>query len=82
MGVQYKVRCVDQQGNPVVEFANGYLEGLERARKAAARCNNCALLYVTTSDGWKMKNTIHPDGRLIRNYKVKSKGGTLGEENI
>lgn len=67
MGVQYKIRCTDQQGNPVVEFANGYLEGKQMAKNVAARCNNCARLYVTTPDGWKLKNTINPEGRLIKN---------------
>lgn len=67
MGVQYKIRCVDQTGKPVVEFANGYLEGKQRAKNVAARCNNCALLYVTTADGWKLKNTVNPEGRLIKN---------------
>lgn len=67
MGVQYKVRCTDQHGNPVTEYANGYLEGKERAKMVAARCNNCALLYVTTADGWKLKNTVSPEGRLIKN---------------
>lgn len=69
MGVQYKIRCTAPDGKVDTYMANGYLKAKEEARKMAARCKSCAVIYVITPDGWKLKNTINPEGRLIKNGK-------------
>lgn len=63
----YKVRVGTDSGEVVTIMARGYLEAYSKAQELAAKNQRCALVYVDTPDGWKVKNTVAPDGRRIKN---------------
>lgn len=65
--VDYLVKCHKQDGTTENQRANGYFDALETAKKMAAKFQHCAVIYVNTPDGFKVKNTVTPDGRRIKN---------------
>lgn len=70
MAAMYKIRYTNPEtGKADTYLANGYLKAKKEAKRLAAQCKSCALIYVDTPDGWKLKNTVNPEGRLIKNDK-------------
>lgn len=65
--VEHLIKCHKPDGSTESQRANGYFNALEVAKKLAARYQHCAVIYVDTPDGFKVKNTISPEGRRIKN---------------
>lgn len=65
--VEHLIKCHKPDGTTESQRANGYFNALEVAKKLAARYQHCAVIYVDTADGFKVKNTVSPDGRRIKN---------------
>lgn len=65
--VEHLIKCHKPDGTTESQRANGYFNALETAKKLAARYQHCAVIYVDTPDGFKVKNTVSPDGRRIKN---------------
>ena len=65
--VEHMIKCHRPDGTTDSQRANGYFNALSKAKEMAARYQHCAVIYVDTADGFKVKNTIAPDGRRIKN---------------
>lgn len=65
--IDYVIKCGTPAGTTEKVTVSGYFNALETAQKMAAQNNHCAIIYTYSCDGLKVKNTITPDGRRIKN---------------
>lgn len=77
--VDYLIKCHKQDGTTENRRANGYFSALETAKTMASQYQHCAVIYVDTPNGFKVKNTIAPDGRRIKNGK-ETKGANRNKD--
>lgn len=65
--IRYTIRCGTPTGQTETRSVDGYFAALDAAKEMAARNKHCAIIYIMGQDGLKIKNTIAPDGRRIKN---------------